>query len=109
MNLQKLKKLTPRTIGHIGVDAGIVWIGDPCYIIHRDGIVPNTMGKDWDEFCEFIGYKMDKTFCHDNGIEGLGVVTATKDGDGFYEVIGFYEDCKTPSCVMVDFNNVFKD
>ncbi len=31
MNKTKWEK-----IGQIGVDAGLCWIGDPCYILHKE-------------------------------------------------------------------------
>ena len=56
MNLNKLEKLTPKVIGTIGVDAGIVWIGDPCYIMHKEEETPSTIGKNWGEFCDLHEY-----------------------------------------------------
>ena len=39
-------------VGVIGVDAGLCWIGDPCYVLHRQGEkAPEDIGKDWGEFC----------------------------------------------------------
>src|SRR5438270_340558 len=40
-------------IGEIGVDAGLCWIGDPCYILHTDQ-PPKAIGKSWDEFCDIV-------------------------------------------------------
>ena len=38
-------------IGEIGVDAGLCWVGDPCYIHHDGGKnKPDEFGKDWEEF-----------------------------------------------------------
>lgn len=104
--------------GGFGVDAGLCWIGDPCYILHKQANsekehdqLPSTLGKDWGEFCDHLyapvvntahtdprtgeihphvtdkftqkGYK---SFNYDLGHEGLGVVTSTGYGDGFYPV-----------------------
>lgn len=102
----KLNKLTPKVIGHVSVDAGIVWIGDPCYILHPDK-TPDSIGNTWFEFCDKLN---DGTtiFNHDNGMGGLGVCTPTKYGDGHYPVIGFFEgQSNRPSCVVVDFNGIF--
>jgi hypothetical protein len=41
-------------VGHIGVDAGLCWVGDPCYILHSDKL-PETIGKNWSEFCDLLG------------------------------------------------------
>jgi len=109
MNTNELSKLTPRIIGHIGVDAGIVWIGDPCYILHIDNL-SSTVGKDWGEFCALLGNNPTKSFNYEMGHEGLGVCTSTKYGDGVYSVIGFFEEgSNRPSCVMVDFADIFSD
>jgi len=110
MNLNKLQKLTPKVIGRIGVDAGIVWIGDPCYIMHKKEKTPATIGKSWVEFCGLLGNDYYKSFNYELGHEGLGVCTSTKYGDGFYSVIGFFDgDHKRPSCVVVDFDGIFSD
>lgn len=105
----KLDKLTPKVIGYISVDAGVVWIGDPCYILHTDK-APQSIGKTWFEFCDKIcGSDQEVTsFNHDSGMDGLGICTSTKHGDGEYPVIGFFDDkSERPSCVMVDFNRIF--
>jgi hypothetical protein len=75
-------------IGEIGVDAGLCWIGDPCYILHREGNNPESIGKNWDEFCALLGkpYPTAKQFCYDAGHPGLGVCVSTGYGDGVYPV-----------------------
>lgn len=72
------------TVGEIGVDAGICWIGDPCYILHTKP-KPKAIGKTWHEFCE----KLDSNhtqFNYDLGHAGLGVCVSTGYGDGTYPV-----------------------
>ena len=103
-----LKELQPRLIGTIGVDAGLVWIGDPCYIMHKDKL-PKSIGENWEDFCNILNGRDKKSFDYDAGHEGLGVVTSTKHGDGSFNVIGFYESEMNdrPSCVMIDFDDVF--
>lgn len=83
--MNKSKKL----IGHVGVDSGTIWIGDPCYLLQGDR--PKTLGKDWDElvdktFDEHLKCKLPISFNYDLGHEGLGVMNRTKYGDGFYPV-----------------------
>ena len=109
----ELENLETRVMGYIGVDAGIVWIGDPCYIMHKD-TPPEELGNNWVEFCENMWQKEEKSdgsyasFNYNFGHEGLGVCTSTKHGDGSYAVIGFFEPgSDRPSCVMVDFDGVF--
>ena len=80
-----------KLIGHISVDSGTVWVGDPCYIIHTEKL-PKTLGKDWLDLCRITDDRSDNTrhlpmsFNHDNGHNGLGVMSYTKIGDGYYPV-----------------------
>lgn len=117
-----LKKEDWTLVGSIGVDAGICWIGDPCYILHRedykDGKVvpaplPESLGKDWPDFCNKLGftYPTMKSFSYKHGGEGLGVVVSTGYGDGFYPVYVKLvpgtllrdKDTKRIAAVFVDF------
>jgi hypothetical protein len=81
-------------IGEIGVDAGLCWIGDPCYILHREGDNPEAIGKNWTEFCDGLGddYPTHKQFHYDMGHAGLGVCVSTGYGDGCYPVEVKYGD-----------------
>ena len=78
-------------IGVIGVDAGVCWIGDPCYFVgfedkktqlERSGIT------DWYKFCEKIesSAAIAKQFNYPAGHPGLGVCASTGYGDGTYTV-----------------------
>lgn len=84
--------MTWKTIGTIGVDAGLCWVGDPCYILGGDR--PKSIGKDWPEFCDLLGgeYPTQKSFSYDMGHEGLGVCFSTGYGDGSYPVKAKFED-----------------
>ena len=107
MKTKKLNTLKARIIGSIGVDAGFVWIGDPCYILHQKKL-PKTLGKNWHKFCDLLKNENPKSFNFERGHEGLGICTSTKHGDGLYNVIGFFEKgSDRPSCVVVDFDGVF--
>ena len=77
--MNKSKKL----IGHVSVDSGTIWVGDPCYILY--GEKPKSIGKNWFELCD-ITNKLPISFNHDLGHEGLGVMSRTMCGDGFYPV-----------------------
>ncbi len=65
-------------VGHIGVDAGLCWIGDPCYILHNGK--PLEIGNDWSEFCG----KLNEDVTEFSG--GLGVCVSTGYRDGEYPV-----------------------
>jgi len=86
---------TIKLIGEIGVDAGLCWVGDPCYILHRKH-PPKAIGKDWGEFCDILHkgeqYPTAKQFCYDLGHPGLGVVVETGYGDGVYPVCAELND-----------------
>src|SRR5437870_1373054 len=83
-------------IGEIGVDAGLCWIGDPCYILHQHE-PPKAIGRNWEEFCDILDeegqHPTRKQFDYDLGHPGLGVVVSTGYGDGTYPVYAeFNED-----------------
>ena len=77
--------MSQKKIGYISVDAGVCWIGDPCYIL--DGKPPKPL-DDWSSFCESLGgeHPTMHSFNHRNGTEGLGVCVSTGIGDGVYPV-----------------------
>jgi hypothetical protein len=91
-------------VGHIDVDAGICWIGDPCYILHREEGLPETVGKDWSGFCDKLGSADQKTFGHGGkSSEGLGVVVSTGWGDGSYPVFVKRKNGRIAQ-VLIDFD-----
>jgi hypothetical protein len=73
-----------KKIGVIGVDAGLCWIGDPCYIL--GGKRPKAVGADWHAFCEKLSEGEVTQFKYDKGHDGLGVAVHTGFGDGLYDV-----------------------
>ena len=81
---------TVKQIGEIGVDAGLCWIGDPCYILHAEQM-PKAIGKDWAEFCSFIRDASSKPFDYDVAHPGLGVAVSTGFGDGVYRVFAEFD------------------
>ena len=104
--MEEIKKL----IGHIGVDSGLVWIGDPCYILHREDDLPSTLGENWEELCEIIGNSYYKSFCYAKDREGLGVVSSTLYGDGYYPVFGIFKRGEDrPKRIIIEFENCNED
>tara|TARA_Y100000310_G_C20188214_1_gene581304 strand:- start:217 stop:504 length:288 start_codon:yes stop_codon:yes gene_type:complete len=64
----------------VGVDSGLIWIGDPCYIMGDDA---SDRVNNWQEFCSNIKD-------HDNISEplgeGIGTLVSSGYGDGCYSV-----------------------
>lgn len=102
----KLNFRTRRIIGLIGVDAGLCWIGDPCYILHKCP-PPKAVGTDWDSFCDLLdedgGFTTHKQFNYDLGHSGLGVVVSTGNGDGAYPVFAEFTREGRVARVCVEF------
>ena len=73
--------------GVIGVDAGLCWVGDPCYCVTPD--LDEHPAKTWAEFCDLLD-KREKggvaQWPYRRGHPGLGVTVSTGDGDGVYPV-----------------------
>lgn len=82
-----MKKENWEQVGVIGVDAGLCWIGDPCYVVTPDS--DEQPATTWSEFC-------DKLFANEKdgimqwnykaGHSGLGVSIGQFGGDGVYPV-----------------------
>jgi hypothetical protein len=102
----KTSKTQRKYIGEIGVDAGLCWIGDPCYILHANP-PPRTIGRDWDEFCDILNedaqYPTCKQFPYELGHPGLGIVVTTGYGDGLYPVYAEYNREGRIASVTVEF------
>lgn len=62
------------------VDAGCIWIGDPCYIMGDDA---SNRVHDWQEFCDKIDNNKDVQ--SPLGV-GTGVLVSSGYGDGSYDV-----------------------
>ncbi len=101
----KVKANARRQIGQIGIDAGLCWIGDPCYILHAD-LLPKAVGKDWSHFCDLLDdgtYPTCKQLHYDLGHAGLGVVVSTGYGDGVYPVFAEFNAEGRVARVWVEF------
>lgn len=71
-------------IGVIGVDAGLCWIGDPCYIMGTDAT--EQPAATWAEFCKKLTDNDFQQWNFKLGHPGLGVSVSTGHGDGTYPV-----------------------
>jgi len=83
----KAKIKTIKTIGEIGVDAGLCWIGDPCYCVTPDA--NEHPAETWPDFCDMLEQGEGPTiqqFNYKRGHPGLGVCVSTGYGDGVYPV-----------------------
>jgi hypothetical protein len=69
-----------RRVGPIGVDSGLLWLGDPCYTLPDDSRV--NPGRDWDAFTKTM---IDMPYPAMKNWDGLGVCVST-GGDGSYPV-----------------------
>jgi hypothetical protein len=102
----KTHRNTRKQIGEIGVDAGLCWIGDPCYILHALP-PPKAIGKSWEEFFRILAddgrYPTSKQFNYDLGHAGLGVVVSTGYGDGTYPVFAEFNEEGRIAKVWVEF------
>ena len=77
-------------VGHIAVDAGLCWIGDPCYVLPDDASNADQV-RDWSSFCDQLitadgEHKSTAQFRFNHGHIGLGVAVSTGWGDGMYPV-----------------------
>lgn len=105
MNKYTLQDMTK--VGVIGVDAGMCWIGDPCYIFHKDKKemkeLEKNIGKNWGEFC--FNASRNSQFNYPLGHAGLGVCVSTGYGDGTYDVYAKMED-NTVLGIYIDFEGL---
>jgi hypothetical protein len=95
-------------IGTIGVDAGLCYVGDPCYVID------NVLGaKPWGDFLDamYAGspegadaphWTVHSTTAHGTRTFAAGIVTTTGEGDGEYPVYAKIRDGRVRQ-ILVDF------
>ena len=84
------KKELWKQIGVIGVDAGLCWIGDPCYVVSKDA---SHVWDKWSKFCDDTTHmKLHQQFNYKMGHEGLGVCVSSGYGDGEYPVFAKIKD-----------------
>lgn len=67
-------------VGEVGVDAGLIWIGDPCYVVAKDS---SHVWASWKKFCNAFLKKVS------NGVADFGntgIAVESGEGDGCYDV-----------------------
>jgi hypothetical protein len=94
-------------IGSFAVDAGLCWIGDPCYILHKkEEDNPKSLGNNWHDFVAPINdHFISQSFTFDHGGEGLGILTKTAYGDGVYSVFAKMTKEGLIRQIIIDFEN----
>lgn len=92
-----MKNDIKKIIGHIGVDAGLCWLGDPCYVLPKDAT--DKIGRDWGKFCDEFSKKKKQGCAEFNS----GVCVQTGWGDGYYPVYATFSNDGRVSSVTVDF------
>lgn len=98
-----------KLVGHIDVDAGLCWVGDPCYIVASKDL----RWDDWGDFCRELFAKRESqqvhSFAHNKGHGGMGVAVSTGYGDGTYPVYVRYGDEGRAMEVRVVFDEAGED
>jgi hypothetical protein len=96
-------------VGDVFVDAGAIWVGDPCYVISSDAEYDKMT---WNEFCDkwFVFGSVDHELRnsekpHVSAVLGFGIGLAidTAWGDGSYPVYVEYNSDGRPSRVTIEF------
>lgn len=72
-------------VGEFDVDAGICWIGDPCYFgsIEDSELIDRGL-REWDDFCGYLTINEKAGVCE--WFNGIGLTVSTGYGDGRYPV-----------------------
>jgi Protein of unknown function (DUF4241) len=71
-----------KKVGKVSVDAGLIWIGDPCYTVAKDS---SHVFKNWETFCDEL-YKRGPEEDGITDFDGIGIAVQSGYGDGQYNV-----------------------
>jgi len=90
-----------KKIGEVYVDAGLVYIGDPCYVWPDEDKAPALIEKvgTWQQLCAKLD---DLPYPHRYNFDGLGVIATSGMGDGIYPVYAEIEN-ETIKRITIDF------
>jgi hypothetical protein len=72
-------------VGVVGVDSGLLWVGDPCYLYEEDERA--AMGQTYEDFLTILrDREVDGVaqFNYTQRRPGFGVALYTANGDGLY-------------------------
>ena len=101
-----------KLIGHCGVDAGLIMIGDPCYVTGDNPA--NALIKDWDKFCDAYSNPANNiesqtafSIPFARGHDGAGVVMSSGIGDGYYPVYARFKELEDWGTRIVEARIVF--
>lgn len=93
-------------VGFVYVDAGMVWLGDPCYTLDPKGCAAvNT----WDEFCQRLSNCDGEggnhhMIGHSSPLgEGMGMAISSGYGDGEYPVMVRYTPEGRVAALKIEF------
>ena len=81
-------KTNEKLVGHVCVDAGLMWFGDPCYVM---GDNATHRWRDWGDFCKALEvpgskYAVAIEFPVESGLANYGVCITHFGGDGVFPV-----------------------
>jgi len=91
-----------KRLGTVGVDSGLCWIGDPCYVL-PDGSEYNP-GRAWDKFCDALNESDKPGEPTAHNFDSIGVCVGTGYGDGEYPVTAEISSDGRVMSVTVDFD-----
>ena len=80
-----------RIIGAIDVDAGLIMIGDPCYVLPDGAYMRTPRITEWAAFCADISPHLEQAGVAEPAGPGTGVVLRLPQGDGTYPVYAKYD------------------
>lgn len=95
-----MSKTRVEHVGNVFVDAGLIWVGDPCYVMGDDA---SSRVTDWMDFC---GKLPERNVNAPLG-DGTGLAISSGFGDGSYPVYVEFSDegswGERVSKIIVDF------